>query len=150
MSGGGICRINEMRNVGCKGELGSILGTLGSIRQHSDRAVWTNGLYGDEAQDIDMTALWQDPAHHPQTTLAAKLPAAFKGQGMGHEGSHRFLADEFVRAAITGWQPHNHVWAAAAYSAPGIVAWDSLQQDGAWLEVSDFGGPADGRKPLMY
>ena len=29
MSGGGVCRINEMRNVGCKGEHGSLLGTKG-------------------------------------------------------------------------------------------------------------------------
>lgn len=49
MSGGGCARINEMRNVGCKGELGSILGTKGSIREHSGRAVWTDGL--DEPND---------------------------------------------------------------------------------------------------
>ena len=69
MSGGGVCRINEMRNVGCKGELGSILGTRGSIRQHADRAVCTNGLYDDSAEDIGLTAPWQDPAHHPQSAL---------------------------------------------------------------------------------
>ncbi len=148
MSGGGVCRINEMRNVGCKGELGSILGSHGSIRQHADRAVWTNGLYGDSAEDIDLTALWQDPVHHPQTALAAKLPASYAGHGMGHDGSHRFLADDFVRAVTTDRRPHNHVWAAATYCAPGIVAWESLKQDGAWLDVPDFGDPTDGRKLL--
>ena len=137
-----------MRNVGCKGELGSILGSHGSIRQHADRAVWTNGLYGDSAEDIDLTALWQDPVHHPQTALAAKLPASYVGHGMGHDGSHRFLADDFVRAVTTDRRPHNHVWAAATYCAPGIVAWESLKQDGAWLDVPDFGDPTDGRKPL--
>jgi predicted dehydrogenase len=39
MSGGGVCRINEMRNVGCKGELASLFGKEGSIRQHDDRGV---------------------------------------------------------------------------------------------------------------
>ena len=150
MSGGGVCRINEMRNVGCKGELGSMMGTLGSIRQHADRAVWSNGLYGDAAEDIDLTARWQDPAHHPQTELASRLPTSYAGQGMGHDGSHRFLADEFVRAVVGDLRPHNHVWAAAAYCAPGVVAWESLKRDGEWLAVPDFGAPDDGREPLAW
>lgn len=150
MSEGGICRINEMRNVGCKGELGSLLGTLGSIRQHSGQAVWTNGLYREHEEDIDLTALWEDPAHHPQTAPAARLPGSYEGHGMGHDGSHRFLADEFVRAVNSERRPHNHVWAAAAYCAPGIVAWESLQRDGEWLDVPDYGVPLDGREPLDY
>ncbi|NQZ69034.1 MAG: hypothetical protein HRT89_13305 [Lentisphaeria bacterium] len=150
MSGGGVCRINEMRNVGCKGELGSIMGTHGSIRQHSGRAVWTNGLYGENGEDIDLTAQWEDPAYHPQTALAARLPVAFADNGMGHDGSHRFLADEFVRAVPQDRQPHNNVWAAATYCAPGVVAWESLKQGGAWLDVPDFVSPAGGREPLDY
>jgi predicted dehydrogenase len=146
MSGGGTCRINEMRNVGCRGELGSLIGTRGSLRQHSGQAQWSNGL--DE--DINLTALWQDPAHHPQTEPAAKLPAAFAGRGMEHDGSHRFLADEFIRAVTHNQRPHNHVWAAANYCAPGITAWESLQQNSAWLDVPDFGEPTDGREPLDY
>jgi len=50
----------------------------------------------------------------------------------------------------TNYRPHNHTWAAAVYCAPGIVAWVSLQQDGAWLDVPDFGKPDDGRQPLAY
>ena len=65
MSGGGACCINEMRNVGCKGDLGSILGTRGSIGQTADHAVWTNGFCVDGAKDIDLTALWQDSVCHP-------------------------------------------------------------------------------------
>ena len=150
MSGGGACRINEMRHVGCKGELGSIFGTLGSLRQHNDRVVWTNGLGGDKAEDIDLTALWQDPVYHPQTELATKLPAAFEGKGMGHFGSHRFLVDEFVRSVTTDRRPFNNVWVAASYCAPGIVGWESIQRDGAWRPVPDFGTPSDGRAQLSY
>ena len=150
MSGGGVCRINEMRNVGCKGELGSLFGTLGSLRQHSGGAVWTNGLHGNRAEDLDLTSLWRDPAHHPQTALAARLPASYAGQGMGHDGSHRFLADEFVRAVATNRRPHNHVWGAIKYCAPGIVAWESIQQNGAWLDVPAFGEPSDEREALDY
>ena len=120
------------------------------FRQHADRAVWTNGLYDDSAEDIDLTALWQNQTHHPQTALAAKLPASYVGQGMGHDSSHRFLADEFVRAVTKDRRTHNHVWAAATYCAPGIVAWESLKRNGAWLDVPDFGDPSDVRQPLEY
>lgn len=150
MSGGGVCRINEMRNVGCKGEFGSIMGTLGSIRTHSGGAVWTNGLYGTGALDIDLSALWKDPMHDPQEPLASKLPASFAGEGMEHEGSHRFLAEEFVRALMTNRHPHNHVWQAARYCAPGIVALESLKRNGDWLDVPDFGGPTDDKKLLEF
>jgi predicted dehydrogenase len=146
MSGGGACRINEMRNVGCKGEMGSILGTRGSIRQHSGGTVWSDGL----GEHIDLTDLWRDAAHHPQTALASRLPASYRGQGMGHQGSHRFLADEFVQAVLSDRRPHNDAWMGAKYCAPGIVAWESLKQNGDWLEVPDFGEPSDGREPLGY
>ena len=146
MSCGGTCRINEMRNVGCKGELGSILGTKGSIRQHSGAVVWTDGL--DE--HVILSDVWNDPAKHPQTELASRLPASYEGQGMGHKGSHRFLADEFVRAVLSDRLPHNNVWTGAKYAVPGIVAWESMKQDGVWLRVPDLGEPNDGRAPLEY
>ena len=78
------------------------------------------------------------------------LPGSYDGQGMGHRGSHRFLADEFVRSVSSDRRPHNHVWAAASYSAPGIVAWESLQREGQWMQVPDFADPTDGREPLDY
>ena len=146
LSGGGVCRINEMRNVGCKGEIGSIIGTEGSIREHSGNIVWTDGL----SEQIDLSALWRNPVHHPQTGPASLLPGSLAGEGMGHQGSHRFLADEFIRAVTQNKRPHNHVWAAASYCAPGIAAWDSLRNGGEWTRVSDFGEPKDGREPLEY
>ena len=64
------------------------------------------------------------------------------------ETSHRFLADEFVRAVAADARPHNHVWIAARYCAPGIVAYDSFSKGSEWLEVPDFGSPVDRRKEL--
>ncbi len=148
MSGGGTCRINEMRNVGCKGEVTSIFGTLGSLRQQLDNIEWTNGFEDEKAEDIDLTRLWQDPKLHPQAELAGRLPPELEGHGMGHFGSHRFLVDEFVRAVTTNSRPHNHVWAAVKYCAPGIVGWESIQKDSAWCPVPNFGPPTDARNPL--
>ncbi len=150
MSGGGTCRINEMRNVGCKGEVTTLIGTLGSLQQQLDNIEWTNGFEDAKAEDIDLSALWQDPMHHPQRVLASRLPAELDGHGMGHFGSHRFLADEFIQSVRTGKHPDNHVWAAASYCAPGIVGWESLKQDSAWLPVPDYGPPTDDRAPLNY
>ena len=84
-----------------------------------------------------------------------RLPAEYEatahsGHGGGHGGSHRFLADEFVRSVTQNKRPHNHVWLAAKYCAPGITAWESLRQDSAWLDVPDFGQPSDGREPLDW
>jgi hypothetical protein len=46
-----------------------------------------------------------------------------------------------VRAVTNRTQPPNHVWRAARYALPGIVAHDSAVQGGALLEVPDFGDP---------
>jgi predicted dehydrogenase len=151
--GGGCSRINEMRNIGCAGETGSILCTRGSVMQVLKKTLRSNGLHKEQGWDCDLTELWKDPTVHPHAEMAAHLPASYKataleGLGMGHEGSHRFLADEFVRAVTQSRRPFNHVWLAAQYCAPGMVAWESLKQDGAWLDVPDFGEPSDGREPL--
>ena len=70
---------------------------------------------------------------------------------MGHLSSYRLPADEFVRAVTSDQQAHNHVRAAASHCAPPfIIAWESLKQDGAWLDVPDFGNPTDGREPLAH
>ncbi len=151
-STGGSCRINEMRNCGAWGEMGSIIGTEGSIRQHSNSTVWSTGNWEN---DVNLSQLWKDPTQHPHHEPASRLPAEYEatahsGHGRGHGGSHRFLADEFVRSVTQDKRPHNHVWLAAKYCAPGITAWESLKQDSAWLDVPDFGEPNDGREPLGW
>ena len=57
----------------------------------------------------------------------------------GHFGSHLFLVDDFVRACTTGMLPPNHVWAAARYNIPGLVAHESAMRGGELLDVPDFG-----------
>jgi predicted dehydrogenase len=74
----------------------------------------------------------------------SRLPREFEGAHNGHEGSHHFLADDFVRAVTTKTHPPVNAWRAARFTLPGVVALDSARQDGARLPIPDFGdGPAD-------
>ncbi len=57
----------------------------------------------------------------------------------GHEGSHHFLADDFVRAVNARALPPVNAWQAARYTLPGIIAHESALQNGARLPIPDFG-----------
>ena len=37
---------------------------------------------------------------------------------MGHNGSHQFLVDDFVRACVSGKIPPNNIYEAARYMNP--------------------------------
>jgi hypothetical protein len=83
------------------------------------------------------------------------LPLAFAGLPNGHEGTHLFLTNDFVRAVTQQKLPANHVWLAARYNAPGIVAHESARRDGELMKIPDFGLPPadasflDGVYPLQ-
>jgi hypothetical protein len=46
--------------------------------------------------------------------------------------------------------PPTHIWASAAWCAPGLVAHQSALQGGALLEVPDFGQPPSDWPRLTY
>jgi predicted dehydrogenase len=79
------------------------------------------------------------PVHEVQ-----RLPKEFVGMRNGHCGSHQFLVQDFLEAIDTGRLPPNHVWLAARYNAPGIVAHESCKRGGEVLEIPDFGRPPAG------
>lgn len=70
---------------------------------------------------------------------ASRLPEEFRGAPNGHEGSHHFLADDFVTAVTNGTLPPVHAWQAARYTLPGIYALESARRDGERLRIDDFG-----------
>ena len=74
------------------------------------------------------------------------LPPEFNGLPNGHEGSHQFLVNDFATAAAGGRLPPVHVWTAARYTLPGIIAHESALKGGVRMDVPDFGpgpnGPA--------
>ena len=67
-----------------------------------------------------------------------RLPASYADAPNGHEGSHHYLADDFVRAVVTGVQPPVDAHRAALFTAPGIVANASARAGGTRLEIPDF------------
>jgi predicted dehydrogenase len=167
LADGGTMRTNEFRRVGHPARVHEsrfrFYGTDGVMEQTSTGASWSTR---DEISDIgelfrtythegvvtDPKVLEGiDPAlrHSFESGMAqvhdrTRLPAAFEGAPNGHEGSHHFLADDFVRGVTTHTQPPVNAWRAARFTLPGIVAWDSANKDGERLDVPDFGdGPAD-------
>lgn len=63
---------------------------------------------------------------------------------MGHNGSHVFLVDDFVRSVVTGKLPPVDPWMAATYTLAGIYAHESAMQGGVTVKLPEIGtAPAD-------
>lgn len=165
MSDGSMCRVNEFRRIGHPGEVSmSLYGTEGSFEFSQAAPMWLTKSREKE-DDIDLTHVLT-PGTQPDalssrerdlmdlvtardgTHLGAapihpveRLPKEFAGLPNGHNGSHQFLVDDFVRACYENKIPPNDVWSAARYTVPGIVAHESAMQEGKQLEVPDFGAP---------
>ena len=160
VAGGGSFRTNEFRRVGYPSHIREsrfrFFGTEASMEQLATVALWQ-----DKKGVLDITELLEprptmapdEPALQdvaPELRAAftsgcapvhdrSRLPREFDGLHNGHEGSHHFLADDFVTAVETGTLPSVNAWVAARYTLPGIVAHRSALRDGARLEIPDFG-----------
>lgn len=165
LSDGGVLRTNEMRRVGYPSPIREsrfrFFGTEGSFEQLATVSVWQ-----DKEQVHDVSAQLEtratmsedDPAladvapalraafvsGHAPVHDVARLPREYHGAPNGHEGSHHFLADDFVSAVRDGTLPSVNAWVAARFTMPGIVAHASAMQGGARLPVRDFGDPPAG------
>jgi hypothetical protein len=74
----------------------------------------------------------------------SRLPKEFASARNGHEGSHHFLADDFVTAVSTGSLPPVNAWAAARFTLPGIIAHQSALKGDTRLDIPDLGDPPSG------
>ncbi|OUE07595.1 Glycosyl hydrolase family 109 protein 1 precursor [Clavibacter michiganensis] len=157
---GGIMRINEMRRVGYPSQIREsrfrYFGTEASLEQIATVSVWQDK---QDVTDIseELTTRPSMPLDDPSLAHIApelreafvsgyapvhdedRLPAVYHGVPSGHEGSHHFLVDDFVRAVVDGTLPPVNAWVAARYTMPGIVAHRSALQGGERLDVRDFG-----------
>lgn len=164
LDGGGSMRINEFRRVGYPSPLRESrfrwFGTEGSFEQLATTSLWQDKHHAEDVSDQIATRPTLDeddpllanvapslrkafvsghaPVHDAE---APRLPESFAVAPNGHEGSHQFLVDDFVRAVEGGTMPPVNAWQAARYTLPGIVALESARQDGARLPVPDLGEP---------
>jgi predicted dehydrogenase len=165
-SDGGMARTMELRRIGLPGGNSNrmcLYGTRASFEEQSFAKFWVSGRSADERIDLWQTlactsvavpkearaldaALKDDffagvSSVHP----VQRLPKEFAGLRNGHQGSHQFLACDFVEACVNRSLPPNNVWAAARYCVPGIVAHESTRRGGELLEIPDFGDPPPAR-----
>jgi predicted dehydrogenase len=160
LSDGGAMRINEMRRVGYPSPIREsrfrYFGTEGSFEQLARVSVWQDKKDVYDVSDLlesKATMSADDPAlanvapalrdafmsGHAAVHDVERLPAEFLGAPNGHEGSHHFLADDFVTAVSNRTLPPVNAWTAARFTLPGIIAHESALQRGARLPVPDFG-----------
>lgn len=165
LANGGVIRINECRRIGWKAPssfISSFYGTKGGYQfsnaqhvyaQHTDDGVQLEDV-SDYVNPVDMTANkdlpdfknkvanheWQWDSYAP-IQPNERLPKEFDDLGNGHMASHKFLIDDFCKAVYDGTLPTVNAWLAARFTVPGIVAFESLKQDGVPMDVPDFGNP---------
>jgi len=160
MSGGGIARINEFRRCGTNkpsSYISSLIGTHGSYMCNGMHHTFTYGnvfgqktrveylsneinskFYVENRDKIDLTV---DPVtykcHVGYSAVhdLSRLPVTYRLLNPGHNGSHPFLVDDFVRAVVTGKLPPNNVWDAARCMIPGVIAHESAMQNGKTLPI---------------
>ena len=163
LSDGAVMRTNEMRRVGYPAHIREsryrYFGTEGSFEQLAEVSVWqdkeTVTDISDLLRPIGSTKGWS--AGHAPVHDTSRLPASYANAPNGHEGSHQFLADDFVRAVVTSTLPPVNAWVAARYTLPGIIAHQSALRNGDRLSIPDLGdaplrpdalaGPHGGTKP---
>jgi predicted dehydrogenase/GNAT superfamily N-acetyltransferase len=165
LENGGVIRINECRRIGYKAPssyISAFYGTKASYQFSNAQHVYTQlteggvslGDVSDYVNPAEMTAHKNDPdfkervANHTwQWNSFAPiqnpdvLPESYKDLPNGHMASHQFLINDFCTAVYEGTLPTVNAWLAARYTVPGLVAYESIKQGGAVLEVPDFGDP---------
>ncbi len=122
--------------------------STGKCKKRSEDVSWVRDTSGVEITEENLGDLPRELLGKKHLGVAKphhveRLPQEFVGLKNGHEGSHQFLVVDFMEALTTGALPPNHVWLAARYNAPGIVAHESATRDGERLPIPDFGLPPE-------
>lgn len=164
VAGGGSFRVNEFRRVGHPCHIREsrfrFFGTEASLEQLTTVSHWQDKKGVEDVTEQlkpmptlaadDPSLAHVDPALRDAFTSGSapvhdrsRLPKEFANVSNGHEGSHHFLADDFVTAVNTGSLPPVNAWVAARYTLPGITAHQSALQGGTRLEIPDLGDAPD-------
>lgn len=165
LANGGVIRINECRRIGWKAPssfISSFYGAEGGYQFSNAQHIFTkhtnDGVKLSDVSDyLNPKAMtenkndpdfknkvanheWQWDSYSPIQNESI-LPKEYNGLPNGHMASHKFLINDFCTAAYNNTLPTVNAWLASRYTVPGIVAYESLKQDGVPLEVPDFGNP---------
>lgn len=73
----------------------------------------------------------------PEYWKTDMLPESMR-HGSGHEGSHTFIAHEFISALVENRRPAVDIYEALAFTVPGIVAHQSALQGGKQLKIPQY------------
>lgn len=162
LADGGAMRVNEFRRVGYPSHLREsrfrFFGTEGSFEELATVAFWQTK---EGATDISTLVESAASLPHDHPSLAhvdpalrgafvsgyapvhdpSRIPAELRPLPNGHEGSHHFLADDFVRAVTTESLPPVNAWVAARFTMPGIIAHQSALAGGERFSIPDLGDP---------
>ncbi|HTW06496.1 MAG TPA: Gfo/Idh/MocA family oxidoreductase [Acidimicrobiales bacterium] len=148
LSRGSVMRTNEMRRVGYPSHIREsryrYFGTEATFEQLVATSVWQDKKgWTDVSELLAPRGAPSGTAHNGFAPVhdSSRLPASYQGLPTGHEGSHHFLADDFVRAVTEGGLPPVNAWVAARFTLPGIIAHKSAMQGGTRLPVPDLGAP---------
>lgn len=160
MSDGSMARINEFRRIGHPGTVGMRLyGTEASYEEQVGGQMWVTKERETCVDLFDLLSSQNTPMRRRDGQMAKVtaadgthrgvspihpvevLPTEYAALPSGHKGSHQFLVHDFVSSCISGRLPPNHVWAAARYLIPGLVAHQSALRGGELMEVPDLGDP---------
>lgn len=155
---GGMIRINEFRRVGHPATAHEsrfrFYGTDGVMEQHNHSATFTDreneydfsseitcapSVEHEHIEGLDPKLRQSFESGLAPIHNAERLPKILNSLPNGHEGSHGFLADDFVRSVVEGKQPILNAWAAARINLPGIIALESARRGGERLPIKDFG-----------
>jgi predicted dehydrogenase len=127
---GHMCRCNVFWRCVAHGERAQWFGDRATLYMPLDgvhgpvEAVRTRGH-----KEITIPRYWK---------TADMLPEAMRHDS-GHDGSHVFLAAEFINALVEGREPAIGLERSLAMTVPGIVAHRSALRDGEQLAVPQFG-----------
>ena len=69
---------------------------------------------------------------------------------IGHNGSHFFCIDDFVKAVCGDKIPPINAWNSAIYTLTGIVAHESAMQNGKTLKIPYVGNPPEGKEVMNF
>jgi predicted dehydrogenase len=164
LKNGGIARINENRRIAWYGPMSYISMFCGtkasyeaSLAQHSYiKLVGMDAVYEDVSKLLNPPEM-EEHRGEPgfgngivnnkwASTFApiqnkSRLPEEMKSLPDGHGGTHKFMVDDFCKAAYTGKLSPTNAWVAARYNIPGLVAHQSALKGGEAIAIKDLGDP---------